>query len=64
MTVLIVKRKKQSLAVNYTEESTGTAHIYDKVIDNTALKKTDSESKVYQELDVNKIEEHQYATLK
>ena len=62
MTVLIVRRKKQSLAVNNTEETTGTAHVYDEVYDNTALKKPTST--VYQELDVSKMEEHQYATMK
>ena len=61
MTVLIVKRKKQSLAVNYIEESTGTAHFYEEVNNNTALKKPSS--KVYQELDVSKMEERQYATM-
>ena len=62
MTVLIVKRKKQSLAVNNTEES---VQIYDEVDDNTALKKPFSDTKIYEELDVSKMEDRsQYATLK
>ena len=62
MTVLIVKRKKQSLVVNYAEES---VQIYDEVDDNTALKKPSSDTKVYEELDVNKMEDRsQYATMK
>ena len=62
VTVLIVKRKKQSLAINYTEES---EQIYDEVEDNTALKKSTSDTKVYEELNVNKMEDRsQYATMK
>ena len=65
VTVLIVKRKKQSLAVNYTEESKGTVQIYDEVKDNTAFKKPTSHTKIYEELDVSKMEDRsQYATLK
>ena len=62
VTVLIVKRKKQSLAINYTEES---EQIYDEVEDNTALKKSTSDTGVYEELNVSKMEDRsQYATMK
>ena len=62
VTVLIVKRKKQSLAVNYTEES---VQIYDEVDDNNALKKPSSDTKLYEELDISKMEDRsQYATMK
>ena len=62
--ILIVKGKKQSLAVNYTEETKGAVQDYDEV-DNTALKKCSSVTKVYEELDANKMEDRsQYATLK
>ena len=65
MTVLIVKRKNQSLAVNYAEESKENVQIYDEVDNNTALKKPTADTKVYEELDVNKMEDRsQYATMK
>ena len=65
VTVLIVKRKKKSLAMNYTEDSKGTVQIYDEVDNNTALKKPSSDTKVYEELDVSKMEgRSQYATMK
>ena len=64
VTVLIVKGKKQSLAVNYTEETKGTVQDYDEV-DNTVLKKGSSDTNVYEELDVNKMEDRsQYAIMK
>ena len=65
MTVLIVKGKKQSLAVNCAEESKETVQIYDEVDNNTALKKPTADTKVYEELNVNKMEDRsQYATMK
>ena len=64
VTVLIVK-KKQPLAVNYTEESKVAVQIYDEVDDSNALKKPTSDTKVYEELDVSKMEDRsQYATMK
>ena len=65
VTVLIVKGKKQSLAVKYIEESKGAVQIYDEVDDNTTLKNLTADTKVYEELDVSKMEDmSQYATMK
>ena len=51
--------------MNYTEESTGTAHFYEEMNNNTALTKCTPDTKVYEELDVNKMDDRsQYATMK
>ena len=50
--------------MNYTEETKGTVQDYDE-LDYTPLKKCSSDTKVYEELDANKMEDRsQYATMK
>ena len=58
--ILIVKRKRHTPTVQYDKES--NVHIYDEVDDHV---KSTKDTKVYQELDVNKMDDtKQYATIK
>ena len=58
--ILIVKRKRRTPTVQYDKES--KVQIYDEVDDHV---KSTEDTKVYQELDVNKMDDtKQYATIK
>ena len=62
--ILITRRKRDTQTVKYGENSKGTVQIYDEVDDISQLKRS-SAVQVYQELDVNKMEDrNQYATMK
>ena len=63
--ILITRRKRDTQTVKYGEDSKGTVQIYDEVDDSIGSKKSGTDTKVYQDIDVNKMEEkHQYATMK
>ena len=61
--ILITRRKRDTQTVKYGEDSKATAQIYDEVDDILQLKGSGT-VQVYQELDVNKMEDrNQYATM-
>jgi hypothetical protein len=63
--VLIVKRKRHPPTVHYDKDSKTATTIYEEVDDNIALKSPGEDSKVYQDLDVSKMEgSSQYAAMK
>ena len=54
--VLIVKRKRHTPTVHYDKDSKTATTLYDEVDNNIALKSPGEDSKVYQDLDVRKME--------
>ena len=63
--ILITRRKRDTQTVNYGEDSKGTVQIYDEVDDSIGLKRSGTDTKVYQDIDVSKMEDrNQYATMK
>ena len=63
--ILITRRKRDTQTVKYGEDSKGTAQIYDEVDDSIGMKRSGTDTKVYQHIDVRTIEEeNQYATMK
>ena len=60
-----MKRKRHPPTVHYDKDSKRTETIYDVVDDSKALKSPGEDSKVYQDLDVRKMEgSSQYAAMK
>ena len=60
-----MKRRGHPPTVHYDKDSKTTTTIYEEVDDNIALKSPGEDSKVYQDLDVSKMEgSSQYATMK
>ena len=60
-----MKRKRHPPTVHYDKDSKRTERIYDVVDDNIALKSLGEDSKVYQNLDVRKMEgSRQYVGMK
>jgi hypothetical protein len=63
--ILITRRKRDTQTVKYGEDSKGTVQIYDEVDDSIGLKRSGTDTKVYQDIDVSKMEDkNQYATMK
>ena len=63
--ILIIRRKRDTHTVKYGEDSKGAVQIYDEVDDSIGLKRSGSDAKVYQDIDVSKMEDrNQYATMK
>ena len=62
---LIIKRRRQPSTVKSEKESKGTVQIYDEVDDSIALKKLNADAKVYQDIDVSRMDHsNQYASMK
>ena len=62
---LIIKRRRQPSTVKSEKESKGTVQIYDEVDDSIALKKPSADAKVYQDIDVSRMDHsNQYASIK
>ena len=63
--ILITRRKRDTKTVKCGEDSKGTVQIYDEVDDSIGLKRSGTDTKVYQDIDVSKMEDkNQYATMK
>ena len=61
----IIKRRRQPSTVKSEKESKGTVQIYDEVDDSIALKKLNADAKVYQDIDVSRMDHsNQYASMK
>ena len=64
---LSIRRRRQpsTVTVKSEKESKGTVQIYDEVDDSIALKKPSADAKVYQDIDVSRMDHsNQYASMK
>ena len=64
---LIIKRRRQPSTVTWRckKESRGTVQIYDEVDDSIGLKRSNADAKVYQDIDVSRMDHsNQYTSMK
>ena len=63
--IALLIRRRHSSTVKSEKESRGTVQIYDEVDDSIALKKPSADAKVYQDIDVSRMDHsNQYASMK
>ena len=63
--ILITRRKRDTQTVKYGEDSKGTVQIYDEGDDSIGLNGSGTDTKVYQDIDVSKMDDrNQYAAMK